>query len=308
MGMIDINKLPREIRDMIELREATDQTFYRFMEYDYTDTFFDLLNRRREHGEHSILLSVFGTQGSGKSTCAMTIAAYMDPRFTVERIFFNYNDLVYARSKLQDHTAVVIDEQSQVYGLDAHRVMTILQNLKEQLRKKSIHFIFCAPVLYPEHETSMYLLEAMFIDEEVRECVCALYTRDRLCLGHVRIPHPLNPIDETGGLVTKEFMDEYQRKKDAHLERVLDRKSKDVFEERAEAVMSNPVFKKMERIYVKKYGYVPMSSLQQLINKLYPDFGAGVMAGEIAGRIKLDKELKGEWELPGASSRKARGR
>ena len=98
----------------------------------------------------------------------------------MDRIFYGYDALVNARHTLKPNSAVLVDEQSQVFGLDSHRVNVVLQNLKEQLRKKSIHFIFCAPVLYPESATSMYIIETMFIDYESREVVAALKTRDTL--------------------------------------------------------------------------------------------------------------------------------
>jgi hypothetical protein len=307
VGRIDVSKLPKYVQDVIEMREATDQTFYRFVDEDYSEWFFDLLNQRRNpEKEHSVIISCVGGQGNGKSLSAISIACYLDPTMNVNRVFFGYNDLVYNRAQLQENCAVIVDEQSQTYGLDAHRVMTILSNLKEQLRKKSIHFIFCAPVLYPESQTSMFIIETMFIDEEEQECFCALKTREGLTLGHVRIPHPLKRIDDQGGLASKGFIDAYQVKKDEHLEKVLNRKDMDVFEERAGNVVKHPLFKKAEKIYVRRYGYMPQSALIALINKIYPEFGAGVVAGEIAGRVRLNKEVAGEWELAGAGRKRVK--
>ena len=235
---------------------------------------------------------------------ALAMCCYLDPTFTVDQIFFDYNDLVYNRHKLKPNSAVLVDEQSQSFGLDSHRVMVILASLKEQLRKKSIHFFFCAPVLYEEYKSSMYLFETMFIDYETQECYAAMKTREGLTLGHVRIPYPLKMLEDGTTLASKELIAAYEAKKDAHLERLLNSKNIDVFEQRAEQVVQTPMFRKAEQIYVRKMGYIPQSSLINIINKLYPEYSAGVVPVEIAGRIKLNKELSGQWEVSGYGSKK----
>jgi len=307
---IDIRSLPKEVQDTIELREERDPTFERFLDEDYTEIFFNtLVERSNPEVEHSLILSIYGQQGSGKSLSAISIACILDPKFAQGKIYFDYNKLVYDRSELASNQAVLIDEQSQSFGLDSHRVMIILASLKEQLRKKSIHFIFCSPVLYTEHQSSMYLLETMFIDYETRECYAALKTREGLTLGHVRIPHPLKKLSNGRSLATKELLDSYEAKKDAHLETVLGKQDTDIFEERAKQIMKNPLFKKAEKMYIRKMGYIPQSTLIQIINKIFPEFHAGVVPLEIAGRIKLDKEITGKWEVAGRhTSKKARGK
>lgn len=298
--MIDISKLPKEIRDNIELKEQTDQTFARFVDEDYSEILWNILAERGDtNTEHSFIASIYGSQGSGKSMAGIAMCCFLDPNFSVDNIYFDYNDLVYNRDKLQPNTAVLIDEQSQSYGLDSHRVMIILATLKEQLRKKSIHFIFCSPTLYEEHKSSMYLFETIFIDYESQECYAALKTRDGLTLGHVRIPHPGKVLDDGHSLASPELIAAYQKKKDVHLEKVLGRRNVDIFEERARQIMKHPMFKKAEILYVRKMGYIPQSSLVNIINKIFPEFNAGVVPMEIAGRIKLDKELSGKWEISG---------
>ena len=303
--MINLTLLPKQIRDLIELKEQTDQTFNRFVDEDYTEILWNILAERADPGiEHSFIASCFGLQGSGKSFAAIAMCFFLDPNFSIDNVFFDYNDLVYNRHKLKPNTAVLVDEQSQSFGLDSHRVMVILASLKEQLRKKSIHFIFCSPVLYEEHKSSMYLFETIFIDYETQECYAALKTRDGLTLGHVRIPHPLKVLEDGSTLANKNFIDAYQAKKDEHLERLLSSKNVDVFEQRASQIMKHPMFKKAEQIYVRKMGYIPQSSLINIINKIYPEYAAGVVPVEIAGRIKLDKELSGRWEVSGYGSKK----
>jgi len=303
--MINISALPREIRDNIELKESVDATFNRFVDEDYTEILWNILAERADPGiEHSFIASLYGQQGSGKSFAAIAMCFFLDPNFSVDNVFFDYNDLVYNRHKLKPNSAVLVDEQSQSFGLDSHRVMVILSSLKEQLRKKSIHFVFCSPVLYEEHKSSMYLFETIFIDYETKECYTAMKTRDGLTLGHVRIPHPMKILEDGSSLASQEFIDAYQAKKDSHLDRLLNSKNIDVFEQRAEQVTKNPMFKKAEQIYVRKMGYIPQSSLINIINKIYPEYSAGVVPVEIAGRIKLNKELSGQWEVSGYGSKK----
>jgi hypothetical protein len=53
-------------------------------------------------------------------------------------------------------------------------------------------------------------------------------------------------------------------------------------------------------------GFIPNPTVVQLINKLYPEYQAGVVPLEIAGRIKINKELSGEWEVAGRVTKKDR--
>jgi bifunctional DNA-binding transcriptional regulator/antitoxin component of YhaV-PrlF toxin-antitoxin module len=304
VGQLVLQDLPKEIRDRIELREQTDQTFYRFSEEDYTELFWNMVLERSDPGvEHSLILSTYGSQGSGKSWSAISVCSMLDPVFSVDRIFFSYQDLVKNRASIKPNSAVLLDEQTQSYGIDSHRVMIILNGIKEQLRKKSIHLIFCSPVLHEEAQTSMYHLEIFFIDKSSQEAVAALYTREGHCLGHVRIPSPLKPLEDGVPLQTKEFMDAYEQKKDDHLEKLLGQKSVDMFEDLANTVMATDLFKRADKIYRAKVGYVPQGALIQLVNKLFPDYNSGVVPGEIAQRIKFNKEMDGSWLVPGGKKK-----
>jgi len=231
------------------------------------------------------------------SWAAIALAAILDPNFSIDNIYFDYRDLVYNRKNLKPGTAVIVDEQSEEYGVDSNRINIILGALKEQLRKKSIHFVFCAPVLKEESKTSMYILETMYIDYQERCCYAALMTREMLTLGYVRIPTPLE-------FVTKEFMEAYEAKKDAHLDKVTGSKQDDEVEELAEKITSNELFITAENFYVKKVGYMPASMVMQVINKLYPEFKSSVIVGEVGARIKLNKELEGRWKIPYAEKKK----
>jgi len=301
MAGIDLRQLPKEIFDKIEMREEMDVTFWRFAAENYSEIFWNTVQERADiTKENSLILSTSGQQGVGKSWSAISIASVLDANFSVDKIFFSYNDLVHNRAKLKPHSCVILDEQTQSYGMDSHRVMIILNSIKEQLRKKSIHMIFCSPVLHEEAKSSMYIIEVMFIDQETQEAVAALKTREGHTLGHIRIPSPLKVLADGESLQTKEFMDAYEKKKDEHLEKILGNKNVDVFEERADAVTKSKLFKTAEKVYVKKLGYIPRDRIVQIVNKLFPEYHAGVVPQEIAERIRMNKEMKGQWNLPGA--------
>jgi hypothetical protein len=116
----------------------------------------------------------------------------------------------------------------------------------------------------------------------------------------------LKVLEDGTTLASQELIKAYQAKKDKHLEKVLGRQDVDIFEDRARAVMRHPLFVKAEKIYKMKMGYIPQSTLVQIINKVFPEFNAGVVPLEIAGRIKLDKEITGQWEVSGRVTRKDR--
>jgi hypothetical protein len=295
---IDVDKLPREIRDKLELKESLDQTFFRVMEEDYTDVLFETMQSRKSVDvEHSYIASVYGTQGGGKSYLSLACCAFLDPNFSIDNIYFDYNKLVYDRHKLKPHMSVLVDEQSESYGLDSHRVNILLQGLKEQLRKKSVHFFFSSPTLKPEYTSSMYVFETLFIDKTEKLCYSAYKTRELHCLGYVTVPHPLN-------FVNKEFLAEYEKRKDEHLDRLMGRATFDEMGERAKQIIKNPVFINAEKVYVAQKGFIPQNTLMQVINKIFPEFRSNIVVGELAQRIKFEKEMTGVWRIPGQKKKK----
>jgi hypothetical protein len=144
----------------------------------------------------------------------------------------------------------------------------------------------------------------MYIDFEQQEVLAALKTREGLTLGHINIPYPLKILEDGKALASKELIEAYQKKKDMHLERVLGQKNVDQYELWAQGVLEDPLFKRLEKIYIRKMGYVPSGTLIQIVNKLRPEFNNGVVPVEIAGRIKLNRELAGVWDVSGRASRR----
>jgi ABC-type dipeptide/oligopeptide/nickel transport system ATPase component len=275
------------------MKSDTEPTFFRCLEENFTDELFETLETRRSVDvQHSYISSIFGTQGSGKSYSALSLCGFLDQKFSIDKIYFDYSQLVYDRRSLKPHSAILVDEQAEAYGIDSMRVSIILKALKEQLRKKSVHFFFCSPTLKPEHDSSMYIFETMFIDHKTNTCYAAYKTRDLLTLGYVEIPHPLQ-------FISKDLLAAYEEKKDLHLDQLTGKIQIDEIEEAAKRITQHPLFISAEKLYKSVRGYIPTQMLIQLINKIYPEFKANVMAMEIASRVKLNKEMTGEWSIIG---------
>ena len=275
-----------------------DQTFFRVLEEDYTQELFETLQSRKSVDiDHSYIASVEGGQGQGKSYLALALCGFLDDNFSADNIYFDYNELVYDRHKIKPHSAILVDEQSESYGLDSHRVNIILGALKEQLRKKSIHFFFCSPTLKQEYTTSMYIFETLFIDKSQKLSYAAYKTRDLYCLGYVTVPHPLN-------FISQRLIDDYEKKKDDHLDKLTGKKSVDEMGERAKQIMLNPIFKAAEKVYVSQRGFIPTNTLMQIINKIYPEFRSNIVVGELVQRVKFEKEMTGTWIIPGLKKQK----
>lgn len=286
--MIDLQTLDKETRDRLELKESMDMTYENALEEDYTDIMFDTLDARRDRKtQHSYLASLYGMQGSGKSYGGLFMAGYTDPKFNVDKIYFDINKLVYDRANLKPNTAILVDEQSRQYGLDSQRIVGILHALKEQLRKKSIHMFYCSPTLKDDYTSSMYILETMFLDKEMKENYFAYKTNELQCLGYVIIPHPLK-------VISKKLLLEYENKKDEHLEHLTTQPT-DEIAERSKKIMEHKVFINLEKLYVEKKGYVPSKMVIQIINKIYPEFKSSVVVYELADRIRMEKETSAEW-------------
>jgi hypothetical protein len=241
-------------------------------------------------GNSNYIVNGILSHNSGKSYMTVSLAAILDPHISVENIYFDYTRLVYDKNKLQPHMSVLVDEQTEAWGVDSQRVATVIQALKEQLRKKSIHFFFVSPRLKPEFETSMYIFETMFIDKEDQVCYAAMKTRDLHCLGYVRIPHPRN-------FVSKEFLEAYERKKDAHLDVLTGKLQVDDIEEMAQRIISHKIFIYANKFYVEKRGYIPSGTLRQVVEKIFPEYRGNVFIFEVCDRIKFNMEISGRWEV-----------
>ena len=151
---------------------------------------------------------------------------------------------------------------------------------------------FCSPTLHAEHASSMYVFETLFIDYKKQEVICAYKTRDLHCLGHVHIPSPVK-------ILGQKFIDAYEAKKDAHLDKLTGQTQIDDIEERAKLISTHRLFKTAELVYIKKRGFIPMNMLMQIVGKISPEYKQSIIASEIASRIKLNRELEGKWRVGG---------
>jgi hypothetical protein len=287
--LIDLEELPRLLREEIEARESMDATFENFLETDLTQEVYEEFDKvRQPRSQQNALVSVYGKTGVGKTYSALYWCGFLDPTFNAEKIFFDYNSVVYARRTFKPHTAVLVDEQARLYGVDMMRVSSILTALKEQLRKKSIHFFFVSPVIRNEYQSSKMVFECIYHSPKTKENLVAYKTNELITLGHIRIPHPLNTI-------SKKLLLEYERMKDEHLEELTEKPSDEV-EDIANKVIDDQFFKDMEKMYLQKKTYIPSKILVQIINKIFPEFNSSIIVHEIADRIRMTKEFKKEWQ------------
>ena len=294
--MLDLSQLPREIRDKLCMKEDSEPTFCNALSEDYSEELFKTLEeRRRKDIQHSFIASWFGTQGSGKSWSALSLAGILDKDFNIDKIFFDIDVLVNNRHKFREHDCVVIDEMARTFGLDSMRINIMVSTIKEQLRKKSIHMFYIAPVLREEYHTSQYVFETMWIDKKQKISFHAYKTNQLLTLGYVIIPHPLH-------FISKKLLLQYERKKDLHLKEVLEG-PKDLVEERAQQIMKNSFFMKAERMYHTARGYIPYKILVQIVEKIFPEFKGSIIVYELADRIKADKEISGDWLIFGSKGK-----
>lgn len=290
---LDLSQLPKEVQDTLIMKEDTEPTFGNALSQDYTEILFNTIEERKDRSkQHSYIASWYGRQGSGKSWSALALAGILDPDFNISKIFFDVEILVNKRNKLRDHDCVVVDEMARTFGVDSMRINIMLNTIKEQLRKKSIHMFYCSPTLKEEYKSSMYVLETMFIDTKNKLTFHAYKTNQLLTLGYVIIPHPLH-------FISKKLLLQYEKKKDIHLKQVLEG-PKDLVEERAQLIIKNPFFIKAEKMYYKARGYIPYKILVQIVEKIYPEFKGSIIVYELADRIKADKEISGDWLIFGS--------
>lgn len=288
--MIDLTSLPKEIQDRMELKCQLETSFENALSEDYTDIFFSTLKERSNPMvEHSYICTVWGGQGTGKSYSAISTCGVLDKKFNVDNIYFDIELLVNDRKKLKPNTAVLVDEQTRLYGMDSVRISIMIVAIKEQLRKKSIHMAYCSPTLKDEYHSSMYCMETMFTDKKEKCNYLAYKTNELQTLGYVMIPHPVN-------FVSRNLLLAYEEKKDMHLSNLLEG-GLDAVQDRAEMVMKDAYFLKAEKMYIEARGYIPYKILVQIVEKLFPEFKGSVIVYELADRVKAEREISGNWSI-----------
>jgi ABC-type dipeptide/oligopeptide/nickel transport system ATPase component len=96
-----------------------------------------------------------GKVGSGKSTFAQNLAAYIDNDFKVEQVCFDVEDFKKAIINSPKHKAIIFDEA--LGGLNIRRTMsginvTLVQLLTE-IRQKNLFIILCLPSIFDMDKT-----------------------------------------------------------------------------------------------------------------------------------------------------------
>ncbi len=120
----------------------------------------DIKHRTKGDPPLSIVLQIFGKQGSGKSVLAFQIAKKIDPNFNPKKVFFKYEDLLNYTKKAKVNDCLVLDEQAIEFGEGSLRQLKEIQNLEEVTRILQLHFIYCSPTLR-EHLAAHYTLRVI---------------------------------------------------------------------------------------------------------------------------------------------------
>jgi intein/homing endonuclease len=253
---------------------------------------FDMIDIETEHGNFFLANGIL----THNSFSAIALAGILDDKFSVDKIFFEIDQLVNARKFLKTGDCVLVDEMATAFGIDSNRINIMIQTMKEQLRKRSISMFYCSPTLKGnEYQSSMYVFETLFIQKETKLAFHAYKTNELHTLGYVTIPHPLN-------FVSKKLLVDYEKKKDEHLNRVLEGTG-DSVEERAQQTVKDPLFIKANKLYCEARGYIPYKILVQLVEKIYPEFKGSVIVYEIADRIKTNQEISSVWKISGGANK-----
>lgn len=129
----------------------------------------------------NVHLEIIGGTGSGKSSCAITIADGIQ-RIAPERLLDHVNfDLGELQAKLKTKKAretVVQDEFLQTSGEGARTTQALFQNLEDTLRASQVNLIVCSPRVH-EHATMQARLEAIAWNPAQKWSAFLLYTHDR---------------------------------------------------------------------------------------------------------------------------------
>lgn len=99
------------------------------------------------YDDNDCLIIVGGREGSGKSVFCQTIASYLDPTLTLDRICFTPKEFINAVVKAEKYQAVIFDEA--VTGVMADswskHINKMLKQVMMQVRQKNLFIFLCVP-------------------------------------------------------------------------------------------------------------------------------------------------------------------
>ncbi len=120
----------------------------------------DIKKRTKGKIPLSVVIQIFGKQGSGKTKLGFEFAKRIDPRFSARKVFMKPEALLDYCKYAKINDCLILDEQAIEFGEGSLRQAKELQNIEEITRIKQLHFIYCSPTLR-EHLACHYTIKVI---------------------------------------------------------------------------------------------------------------------------------------------------
>jgi hypothetical protein len=174
--------------DYWDLREQAekDPEFLRKIMINRTEWFYPMA-QNRVTGIGSLNILFFGGQRAGKSDCVLSLANYLDPTFSIDRISFRLSDLKRALDKAQPRELYVSDEMEQRRGKGSQWEIEKISTFLETKAKWGTSVFFATPtekveiLIYGIN----YYVEIYGYNERLGIAMGLLYSRKKKLLGVV---------------------------------------------------------------------------------------------------------------------------
>jgi hypothetical protein len=188
-------------------------------------------------------IHIRGSQGSMKTSMAVTLAKKNDPTFTPnQRVYFEYEEYLQGMKLSQPKEIRQIDEQAFARGTGGTRIIQEIQEHIEKLRKRQNSLIILSPEekYFPEHLFT-YIFET--IDNQLiatcphnpkphepRQCKCYLDKTAKITQALVRSAVKINTTYVGFYIITIDWNNpewqQYETAKDTYMERVAQSQEK----------------------------------------------------------------------------------
>lgn len=221
-------------------------------------------------------MSIYGLQGTGKSFVALFILDYLahilgkevDPN----HICFTKAELLERLEKAKSNTLWVLDEQTERHGVGSGRERTMMRNIEEVCRARSLHFIFVSPTLRDHpHQFALQTYDRTFNHPfgnkwgEVNRSV--LYDADRNRLGVIYTGKP-----------SEKLLKKYHKRKEENISAVLAGKQSLEFQligKAAKKVIKYKRFQDFIKMCETKKSKFSIADIFLFVGELFPDFTKG---------------------------------
>jgi hypothetical protein len=300
MAQLDLSHLDLPVLDVdeFERRKLYDMDFYNNFGRDKTSALFEKINRQMS-SRRNYILGIYGLPGTVKSYDGMEIIGEANLNLNIDTIFFRVEDIDKYRPKLKPRDVVVSDENVPIYGTGEKRLEADYKLMIETLRKEQICF-FLISVRPRAIDHCWHLIQALqLVDEDRQMSYSELQNNQMDCIGHIELQNPLH-----SKYVGRDFIEQYEEKKDQFLAEVKKLKSTDYLSEYAYKVIDSDDFKNMDNQGRKgseksktPYRGIHKPLLRELVNILYPNLRRNNEVDVIVEKIRAIMILKRKWQL-----------